>query len=146
MFGVKNSGIRHFFHCTEKLVDQVIAGTPAGGVRPWICELMHPIDRCGRCFIPYAAGSVEQVNIPCNPALPSETVGNRLAGPLFRVVKLAYPGIIESVGGFFGRLSGIGRKFVYPDNGDTDVGLGKRFDDGLQHRPGAHFTSAGSGG
>ena len=107
---------------------------------------MHPIDRGGRSFIPFAAGSVKQVNIPCNPALPAETVGNRLAGSLFRVVKLAYPGIIESVGGFFGRLSGIGRKFVYPDNGDTDVGLGKRFDDGLQHRPGAHFTSAGSGG
>ena len=146
MFGVKNSGIRPFFHCTEKFVDQVIAGTQAVGVRPWICELMHPVDRGGRSFMPFAAGGVKQVNIPCNPALPAETVGNSPAGSLLRVEKLAYPGIIESAGGHFGRLLGIGREFVDPDNGDTDIGIWKGFDDGLQHRPGAHFTSAGSSG
>ena len=107
---------------------------------------MHPVDRGGRRFIPSAAGGIKQVNIPGNPALPAETVCNRPAGQLLRVVKLAYPGIIERAGGFFGCLSGIGRKFVDPDNGDTDVGIWKGFDNGLEHRPGADFTSAGSGG
>ncbi len=73
--------------------------------------------------MPCAAGAIKQINIPGNPTLPAETVGNRLAGKLLRVVKLAYPWIVESVGRFFGLLSGIGRKFVYPDNGDTDVGV-----------------------
>ena len=89
---------------------------------------------------------IKQVNIPGNSSLPAEAVGNRPAGPLSGVVKLTYPGIIESAGGHFGRLSGIGRKFVDPDNGDTDIGIRKGFDDGLEHRPGAHLASAGSGG
>ena len=94
MFGVKNSGIRHFFDFIEKFVGQVIAGTQAVGVRPWICELMHPIDRGGRSFMPFAAGGVEQVNIPCNPALPAETVGNRFQGT-FTITDSVESGIEE---------------------------------------------------
>ena len=106
---------------------------------------MHPVDRGGRRLIPSAADGIKQVNIPGNPAVPAETVGHRPAGALLRVVKLVYPGIIERAGGRFGCLSGIGRKFVDPDNGDTDIGLWKRIYDGFQHRPGANLTSAGSG-
>ena len=84
---------------------------------------MHPVDRGGRRIMPFAARGVEQVNIPGNPALPAEAVGNRPAGQLVRIVKLAYPGIFENAGGPCGGLSGIGRKLVNPDNGDTDFGI-----------------------
>ena len=42
----------------------------------------------------------------------------------------------------FGNL----RVFIYPDNGNTDVGLRKGLDNRREHRPGAHLASAGSGG
>jgi hypothetical protein len=134
------------FHAAFKLSNQTIAGPQAVGIRPGVGELMHPVDRDGRRFIPFMTDGIKQVNIPGNSSLPAEAVGNRPAGPLSGVVKLTYPGIIERAGRHFGRLSGIGRKFVDPDNGDTDIGIRKGFDDGLEHRPGAHLASAGSGG
>ena len=108
--------------------------------------MMHHVGR-GRWGVgPLDIRRIKQINVPGNSAVPAEAVGNRPAGPLSGVVKLTYPGIIESAGRHFGRLSGIGRKFVDPDNGDTDIGIRIGFDDGLEHRPGAHLASAGSGG
>ena len=31
-------------HIRSKLLDQIVAGMQAVGVRPWICELVYPVD------------------------------------------------------------------------------------------------------
>ena len=67
-------------HTRSKLPDPIVAGTQAVEVRPWICELVHPVDRGRRRILPFAAGGVKQVNIPGDPALPAEAVSNCLAG------------------------------------------------------------------